>query len=174
MTLNCLNDVIIYLKHCNTTPFCDSDASYILTQYVKHARSFAETPHNLATPIHHGSSTCPLLFGFSGSTYIDILSGRPHLATPVPYMPYKRPLIWRFRFIIYLKRASLFRDSGSSSSSSSSSHIHTYIYMYTYMLPPLMYPRFVLESCGISEILDCLEYLAILEFLETSTISWNL
>ena len=30
--------------------------------------------------------------------------------------------------------------------------IYIYIYIYIYMLPPpLMYPRFVLESCAISE-----------------------
>ena len=30
-------------------------------------------------------------------------------------------------------------------------YIYIYIYIYIYATPPLMYPRFVLESCAISE-----------------------
>ena len=109
--------VIICLDHACS--FRGSGSSYILNN-----------PFHVAILVHHTSSKGPLIwrfrfiiylkhtpsFGDAGSSYIlntppnlaipvHHMSQNPHVAIPTNHISYTRPLMWRCRFIIYLKHA---------------------------------------------------------------------
>ena len=81
-------------------PSCgDSDSSYIFN-----------TPFPMGPiPVYHISLRVPL-FGDCSSAYHP--KNALHVAIPVRHVSYTRISLGRFRFIMYLKHAPSFRDSG--------------------------------------------------------------